>query len=1365
MQQRSPLSASLGVEGSPVPVHFGAHLRLLRDRHGLGQAEIVKYLETWKQAAYSKVETGTRAPLFEQLEPIYRALKQAGVQLTIQDREHFYLLARDLLESRQRRHTHRSEKEWNAFYARLAAIDGYPITKAAPPPSQLKLRKRMEQTPRREVGHLLGREAWLASLIERIVGPSPMKVLVLKGPPGCGKTSELHRLANHFLQHIPRYYAVISEPSPIQLGRLGSTDILEQLLEDILGAVGPAYAMMPTSSLQARVNYILDTLAKADRPVVIGLDNAEHIFERDGNLEKTWQSFLIQFAQASHEATLIVASQEWPMGTFLSESQLMVMVDVPVLSEREGSQLLQTLGLRNVPEELLLRAVDAVGGMPICIEWMVRLIREPYLREEWTDEFEEADDGAILAQLLDDPAIFGGAVAQRVQPLLERVLKRLSNEAAAALQDLAVSLLPLGAPALKVLYQSPKVLRELREASLLVAYPQRVQLLPMVAAQVRQTLTDAQVIHAEDRLIQALSQWLHTGIFHQRESGNIIVELATFQLKHERMLEAAHLLVRYGWAAFNLGHGPRLARLIQEKSVESHYDGEHNAQIAYQCGRIVLKHYLAPFSSKADGRFLESDYYYVLTQILAGKIRVQPSFEVHILHRLMLCAINAKRFEDAQRLFDGAFERLSPYLAGNGDLHASLLERQAYLAGRWGDWLKEHGEQDAAHALLDQALALYQQCTDLLAVEENRPDLERSIRQKRRARILNSLGYRLNGFGRYEEAKRVIEQSILLKKQGFTEIGALASSYGEMAQAQAGLGCFQEAFRYNDLALEEVRRLARAGHKSSQEELWVYLVERGKLFWLIGRPDQAEQLLSEAKPHIDDRRSAFRMMAQRILGDIKRWKDSSSSTEYQLDWRWIEDLRQWVSFPLYEWLDPAGSLTLEEQQQMTALFPLETEEAREQKHMIIRRSLQRVVDRALREQSNPEGGFTYPAIPLERVKLHIKMLRDLDGRILKEEPNRWVREWYHGAIEEHLSLLSMVEAAAAADDVRFWSVMQHLYPKPSEAEQHEVIAYVRQILLQASLKKELKEAAQQAINVFTEQFGITFDVSIQSEEERNVSVARPLTPSGDTGKLVSAQVAKQFFERIFNQQKYAGWQVMLSAHASNPYADSPSRRLVLPIVDQSVKQILSIYEHAVLDHVESTVAGEQSRLGLLGIGLPEYTLSREGSALYQQRRAAEESGKPFDDSTIWAGAFGIVLACRVVDSSRAFFWVYSGLQQVFYLYRCLRRPDQDEEVAREKAGEIALKYCLQLYRGKSHLDREGCWTKPVVYLRGLQLVERAIAKDPAVLEYLSLGKMAIEHIPLLQDLQVLPSKETQSKREKEKQSAEALLLLLAEESS
>ena len=71
----------------PLAIHLGAFLKMLRDRHGIAQAEVLKHLPGWQQSAYSKVEKDTRAPTFDQLVPIYSALAQAGVQLTLQDRK------------------------------------------------------------------------------------------------------------------------------------------------------------------------------------------------------------------------------------------------------------------------------------------------------------------------------------------------------------------------------------------------------------------------------------------------------------------------------------------------------------------------------------------------------------------------------------------------------------------------------------------------------------------------------------------------------------------------------------------------------------------------------------------------------------------------------------------------------------------------------------------------------------------------------------------------------------------------------------------------------------------------------------------------------------------------------------------------------------------------------------------------------------------------------------------------------------------------------------------------------------------------------------------------------------------------------
>ncbi len=1359
MQQRYRFSGDF-IEESPIPIHLGVHLRLLRDRHGLDQIEIVKHLSGWQQAAYSRIENGTRAPMFESLPQIWSALLAAGVRPTLQDRETFLFLAQEMLESRKTRHARRSLDEWSALRIQLAEIDGLPLTKGEGPLARRAPQKHGGQTPRREIGHLLGRERWLSEVIEMITKPSPIKVLVLQGPPGSGKTSELHRLACHVSHRIPRCLVVLCEPAPIQLERLEATDILEQVLGDVLAVVGSIYAAMPTTSLEARIKYALECLAKTDRPIIIHLDNAEHLFDRQGNLEKIWRKFLTQFLQTSHQAILVIASQEWPAGTFLEESQLMTTITVPRLSRHEGSQLLQTLGLRNVPEELLGRVVDAVGGMPICLEWIVRLIREPLLRDEWADFDDGGNERVILERLLEDSALFGGPVARRVQPLLDRVLGRLSVEATTALQDLAVAPIPLGAPALRSLYQSPKHLRELREASLLVAYPQRVQLLPMVAVQVRRVLSDDQVRTTEERLILALRRWLDTGsLVYERESGEVVAELSLLLLSHARLLEAAQVLIRYGWLAFHLGYSQRIGRLIYQVIEERTWQPtDENTS-----GRIILEHFFAPFIGREkDAERCEREYRSVLALMHDGRIPDHPSIELHLVHHLILCTVNKNRFEEAQRLFQASFQRLAAQFAENADIHASLLERKAFFLGRWSNWAAEHGQPETSRELFDQTLLAYRQCCDLLsATDEGLSPIEYGRRQKRLARILNGLGHRLNLIGQFQDALVVIEQSIALKEQGYSEYGALASSYGEMAQALAGLGRYQEALQFSDTAIQEIRRLIQAGDRSAEEEQWVYAVERAKILWQLAQADEAEQLVQEARQHIHERRSEFRVMAKQIEDDIQHWRRTVGTSPCQLDWRWIEAYRKLVAYPLYDWWKPAGPLQAEEEVMLTQLLKQNTDEALQQTQALMARSLERELEMAIREQRNPR--LFYPALPLDRVRALMTSLRELDEYILQMEINGLVQELYHQAILEELAILSLVEATAVGDGIRFWEIMRQLYPPPTEEEQRYVLSRVRRVLLQGTLKQETAELAHEVSLLLAEQ-RLMIDLNMQPGEAEELAQDQAISPSEGRQRMVQAQVAKRFLETLFERQGWTDWHVIIDPTAQNSYVDAASRRLVLLSGELSIKQVLWLYDHEVQDHVQSAITGELSRLGLLALGLPGYALYREGCALYKQRKSAETEGKPFDESAVWVGTFGIMLANQIGGHPQAFYKLFRCLERFFLLYRLLKRPDQDKTAAEEKARELALSRCLRLFRGKPNLEMDGCWTKDVIYQRGLHLVEQVVAEDSSLLYYLSLGKMAREHIPLLQKLQILPSVPELQHEVVSEQELEALLLSFEQES-
>src|SRR5689334_3426416 len=116
--------------------HFGALLKLVRHRQGIRQLEVLAHLPGWTQATYSRVETGEVAPSFDQLGPIYRALRLAGVELGAADRQQFLALARLRIESKKTYQEHRSDAEWDELRLLLSRTDQDTRVNAQPALSQ-----------------------------------------------------------------------------------------------------------------------------------------------------------------------------------------------------------------------------------------------------------------------------------------------------------------------------------------------------------------------------------------------------------------------------------------------------------------------------------------------------------------------------------------------------------------------------------------------------------------------------------------------------------------------------------------------------------------------------------------------------------------------------------------------------------------------------------------------------------------------------------------------------------------------------------------------------------------------------------------------------------------------------------------------------------------------------------------------------------------------------------------------------------------------------------------------------------------------------------------------------------------------------
>jgi tetratricopeptide (TPR) repeat protein/transcriptional regulator with XRE-family HTH domain len=1348
MQQTTPYR---NVVNPPIPIHFGAFLKMLRDRHGVTQAQVLRHLPFWDQSTYSRVEKDKIAPSYDQLPYIYEALHRAGVELTLQDRQQYLVLARRKIEAMRTRHEHKTASDWEKLRVTLAQIDHVPVETE----SQEHSRKPRVSGPRfAETRHLVGREEWLASLLASLQEPHPRKLVIVQGAPGMGKSSELNRLATSLLRkEFPRY-KVLPCVLPAADRRLEPELALDELLGTLLVELGPRHESMPASfSLDERMLFVLGYVERAAGPLVVLIDNAENLFDEQGTLALCWEQFLTRFLRCQHQASLVLATSEWH-GWFTGEKLFVTQTLLPPLSAEEGVVLLQHLGLGAIPVEYLRAAVAAVGGVPLCLEWVASLVQEPMLTDEWdvvldqregkgTDELEQVEMLTHrLQRLLEDSSLFGGPIAIKLKPLLKRVIEqRLSVEARAALCILAVASLPLGKPALQVLCARPAPLKEMRDSSLLVAYPHRVQLLPMVASTVLHQFSSGQVQTAEEQLIRAYTHWLDEGsAMSEREKGMIFTELVCLLLHHHRLLAAAELVLYHGWLSCHAGQILRLTRLVQDVL----HEFDWRASPETECGGLLLHYYLASYLGVSiDERERAEAFERIRAYVAARQVVVESLMEVHLVDHIMRYHLTGDRFEVAELLLEDCFRHFEQQLDGDAELHATLLSKRAVLYSRWSGYTTAHGQVEEARRLREQVIALYERCLQLLeealrGVPEGA--LRHSTLKKKQATFLNNLAYQLNTVGRFEEARKAVNRCIELKEQGYAERDSLAATYGEKSQILAALGQFQEALQLDEQAREEIRRCADVGDTMSQEEQWVYQVNQGRLYLLLGRVDEAERLLQEAEPLIHPRRRIFQVMAQDALTEIKRGREASAPASFQLDWRWVKRYRELSAYDAYWWWAHAGPFTEEEQQEWDLLFSPPVDEAtKERLRGLLMQSRDRELAAALTEGREPH--LRYPAIEIGAVRQRIADFLDLDAEINGDEPNAIVRRLYHGAIEDEVCFLRMIEATYERDRERFWALTQQLNPLPTHEEMRSALERVKQVVQQGMLRKDTVEISRRVIQAL-ERFGLSLDLPNGTEAvgdwQENHTGTPPQTPH-----MVSAQAVRRFFEAVLRENGYEGWQVILDPNAHDPRVESGLRQLFLQDSPFSLVEIREYFSHEFLGHVARSVAGEYSRLGLLGMGTKGYMPTEEGLADYHERRVAALHGQAFDDSASWLGALAVGLASGVVALPQTFSSLFSFFEPFLLVYRLLLRNDEDRPTAEQRARKNASIRCLRAYRGVPDLERAGiCNTKDVVYLRGYLEIEHAVAEDETVLDRLAVGKVALELLPLLQELGIVAPRQS-----------------------
>lgn len=479
------------------------------------------------------------------------------------------------------------------------------------------------------------------------------------------------------------------------------------------------------------------------------------------------------------------------------------------------------------------------------------------------------------------------------------------------------------------------------------------------------------------------------------------------------------------------------------------------------------------------------------------------------------------------------------------------------------------------------------------------------------------------------------------------------------------------------------------------------------------------------------------MFAKQALEEIAQWRRQTGAEYHQLDWHWVERFRILTTYDSYWWLNWAGPVTEEEQKEWDRLIALcQDETTKAQLGALMTASRERELERALAEHREP--CLHYPAIDIEDIRRRITGEQDLVAEVAQQEPNVIVKRLYQEAIAGELDFLHLIEATYEGNTERFWEFAQRCFPLPSREEMIYALGYIQGLIERGLADPAVAQMAQQFQEYLATQLHLSSDLLAEAADKKPLISARS---SSSTTCSLSAQSAQRFFATMLQESDFEGWQVKLDTHGGMSRVEMGSRTVFLPDRFYPLADIRHLFVHELAGHVGYCVAGDRSPLGLLGLQMQNSGPTQEGVALYHERQILALRGEILNDNGLCLGMIGIGLAAGVITPPHSFSTLCSFYEQAILLNFAVKAQQAEPtEEWRQAARRYALDICLRIYRGVPDLEQIGvCYPQDVIHLRGLRLIEQAVTADASVLDRLSVGACALEHLPDLQELGILSS--------------------------
>lgn len=1352
-------------EEYPRYLHFGAMLQSLRSRVNLKQDEVADKLSSifeeervpgLSRKTYGNLERDERYPRYEELWPLLRGLiETCHIELTELDQKDFCDLAQE--KTNQSKKWRKSEEDWHCLKQRIVEYyEQHPSASSLhqgkclaslavigdSQKSQQAQEKQIQALSQLEAdtSHILGRELWLERMLSYLE-PSEVisrkKVVVIQAPLGAGKTSCFKLLQKQLLEsaaggtrmiyHECKHSVDLEATASSHEERMPA-EYLEILLAHIINELQPHQAERhETPSLQERIRLVLEAIGEVTTRLVILVDDAQMLLEHDGELNSGWQYFLKEIIERPHQAALFVATRVWPGWTEREDSYL-IQTELESLSPEICIQMWRQLGFVDEQQDLLHRATELCGYNPRMMEIVAQNVAKPVYSFGWSSRQEamESEEQQGLMRFTKDPHYLSRAMIDAFPLIDEIVTARLSSNAQQLVTILAVSALPLPVPLLGYLVQHPqRCIKELMRTSLLARDPGRLRLLPLVAESALQQLSQEDRASIEECLIVAYQHWMREGSYRdEQEQAMVIAELAILYLKHFQLLEAAELVIGYGWLLFALSHARLLARTSNTamRSLQSY-------TLEDEAGSLLLRLRLKRFFKDWPDSQKQQAYSELYETMSQGCLRFKPRTILYIIHHQLRYLVGQKRYSEAYSLIKEECTRNEDLQRSDPTTFVELLDRQAYVTGRWGDYLDAVGEQEKAFQFRQEAVDIHRQCVNQLRrYEYFAPPLLQSHILYQKARMLHDLSFYERAIGD-DKAMIHIEECLTIKEAGYSVPGSLAITYDDYAYLLAKQGKYQRALYYSDLALQLTQRMVEAKLSAATSQKGMLLVNRGKLLLQLKRFEEAQVHFAAGKSLVEgtSRHDLSFLAAETGLRSIE--EQHRINPRGHLDHRWFSRYQELASYSDVKWLTPSGPFTAKEREEWNALREERGNAANNRLSEMIAQSQERELAASFKEQREPH--FHYPLIPLEDIAEKVGGLSSLRAEIDCYEENVVVRQLYLDAIDERLSELGMIAATGKQDDEAFWVYTRHLYALPSASEMEPAMRSLAQLLRKGLRNSSTSDLASQIIRQ-TQSWSIDPMGLIEAEQELEQLAEEQALHVAGTQKYFSSETVRCFFEDVFRRYQFV-WSAVRDASTDHPRVSLTDKQLILPEnVHISSSKIREILAHEIETHIFRSVAGEKSRLLLLSLGLANFLETEEGLATYCSMEAAR-FGAPKTDK-LWTGTLATGLAAGVVCSPFSFHALRSFLMNTFTLRGLLVAKKTRDEIQKD-ALKNAHKRCLRTWRGVSNLASPGiCATKDSVYLRGYLAVHHKLQQEPAAFDRFLVGSVGLQHLDALGEL-------------------------------